>query len=374
MNKSWQTLRIDSVCLKVTSGGTPSRKIPEYFVLPNSGGTPWLKTKELDDGIVGYTEEHISDAAIQDSSAKLLPTGTVAMAMYGATVGKLGILGRPMTCNQAVCAMVVDPTKADHRFLFYSLLHNRESIINLAVGSAQQNISGQVIKGLQLPFPALDEQRRIAGVLGALDDLIEVNRGLIQDLAETATTLAKQWALLASRKVILSEVADHLAGKYLAKEAYLFGGRYVVYGSNSVMGTHSTFLHEGPLTVLARIGSYCGALSFSERNAWINNNASAIRAKDPANAYWLHEALLLIDMDVHRAGSGQPFVQIESLMSTDIPWLAPAELNRANELLGSLQSAIASLREENVQLTETRDELLPLLMTGRIRVGEEIAA
>ena len=61
-------------------------------------------------------------------------------------------------------------------------------------------------------------------------------------------------------------------------------------------------------------------------------------------------------------------------MNTDIPWLAPAELNRANELLGSLQSAIANLREENKQLTETRDELVPLLMSGRIRVGEDVAA
>ena len=102
-----QVLTVDDVCLRVTSGGTPSRRIPEYF----DGSIPWLKTQELRDGWVYETEEHITQAAVENSSAKLLPTNTVMMAMYGATVGKLAILGAEMTCNQAACAMIVDPDK-----------------------------------------------------------------------------------------------------------------------------------------------------------------------------------------------------------------------------------------------------------------------
>ncbi|MCB8045099.1 restriction endonuclease subunit S [Microbacterium oxydans] len=135
-----------------------------------------MKTQELRDGWVYETEEHITQAAVENSSAKLLPTNTVMMAMYGATVGKLAILGAEMTCNQAACAMIVDPDKADHRYLYYALLNDRLRIVDRANGAAQQNLSARTIKDLEYSFPALDEQRAIAATLGALDDKIESNR------------------------------------------------------------------------------------------------------------------------------------------------------------------------------------------------------
>ena len=372
-NNLWPTRTLAEVCggkgaYGLTASGNANRVGPKF-----------LRTTDMIDGSIDWSA--VPYCEVDDVTARKneVRHGDLVISRTGANAGATAYVSEPPEGAVFAGYLVrfrADPKQADPRFLGFVLKSElwRSYVQNTRTGSAQPQLNAVLMGQFQFPVPPLAEQCRIAGVLGALDDLIEVNRGLIQDLAETATTLANQWALLASRKVILSEVADHLAGKYLAKEAYASGGRYVVYGSNSVMGTHSTFLHEGPLTVLARIGSYCGALSFSERNAWINNNASAIRAKDPADAYWLHEALLSIDMDVHRAGSGQPFVRIESLMNTDIPWLAPAELNRANELLGSLQSAIANLRDENKQLTETRDELVPLLMSGRIRVGEDVAA
>ena len=134
----WVRLPVEAVCARVTSGGTPSRSRPEFY----SGLIPWVKTKELRDGWVDETEEHINEDAIAVSSAKLLPANTVLVAMYGATAAMLGILRRPMTCNQACCALVVDPQRADMRFLFYSLYWHRAQLKKLAVGAAQQNLSG----------------------------------------------------------------------------------------------------------------------------------------------------------------------------------------------------------------------------------------
>ena len=116
-----------------------------------------------------------------NSSAKLLPEGTVVMAMYGATVGKLGILGRLMTCNQAACAMIVNPSAGSNRFLFYRLLHDRPALTSLANGAAQQNLSGQVIKAFRFPCPSVAEQRRIAGVLSVFDELIDINHRIADD-------------------------------------------------------------------------------------------------------------------------------------------------------------------------------------------------
>ena len=98
MTSQWTQRTIESLCLRVTSGGTPSRKHPEYFVNPGAtDGVPWLKTKELADRFVRETEEYITKSAIAASSAKVLPRQTVVMAMYGATVGKLGMLATEMT-------------------------------------------------------------------------------------------------------------------------------------------------------------------------------------------------------------------------------------------------------------------------------------
>ena len=113
--------------------------------------------------------------------------------MYGATVGQLGILRRPMACNQACSALIVNPKDADYRYLFYQLLHARPKIKNLATGAAQQNLSGVLIKSLQFSFPPLREQRAIAHILGTLDDKIELNRRMNETLEAMARALFKSW-------------------------------------------------------------------------------------------------------------------------------------------------------------------------------------
>ncbi len=188
--ESWQVRSIEDVCIRVTSGGTPSRRETAYYI----GGTwPWVKTQELQDKWIEDTEEHITEDAIAESSAKALPENTVLVAMYGATVGQLGILRRPMTCNQACGALVVDPDKADYRYLFFQLFHARSQLKRLATGAAQQNLSGVLIRSLRFPFPSVAEQRAIAHILGTLDDKIELNRRMNDTLEAMARALFKSW-------------------------------------------------------------------------------------------------------------------------------------------------------------------------------------
>jgi len=187
---SWEVLSVADVCRRVTSGGTPSRKRPEFY---QDGVWPWVKTQELLDGWIDKTEEQITEDAVAESSAKVLPAETILMAMYGATVGQLGILRRPMTCNQACCAVIVDPEKADFRYLYYQLLNSRAQIRGLATGAAQQNLSGVVIKSLRFPFPPLPEQKAIARILGTLDDKIELNRRMNATLEAMARALFQSW-------------------------------------------------------------------------------------------------------------------------------------------------------------------------------------
>jgi type I restriction enzyme S subunit len=186
----WQVRSVEDVCKRVTSGGTPSRRRPDFYV---DGSWPWVKTQELQDTWIEDSEEKITDEAVMNSSAKVLPPNTILLAMYGATVGQLGVLRSPMTCNQACCAMIVDSEKADFRYLFYHLRYSRPQLKSLATGAAQQNLSGAIIKSLLYPFPPLAEQKAIAAVLGALDDKIELNRRMNATLEAIARALFQSW-------------------------------------------------------------------------------------------------------------------------------------------------------------------------------------
>lgn len=129
-----------------TSGGTPSRKHDEYY---SDSSICWVKSKELLGNYIHETEEHINDLAIKKSSAKLLPKHSVLIAMYGATVGACGVISKPVTCNQAVCALLCNENYP-YTYLFQIAYESQQKFINLAVGSAQQNISQVLIKQLNL--------------------------------------------------------------------------------------------------------------------------------------------------------------------------------------------------------------------------------
>ena len=153
----------------------------------------WVKSQELVEAQISATEEHITEAGLKGSSAKLLPPDTVLMAMYGANVGQLGWLGIEATVNQAICAMVTDPEVTDARFLYYALAGARANLIAKAHGAAQQNLSQQLIKPFKVAVPNLATQRLIGGMLRSIDDLIENNRRRVEVLEEMARAIYREW-------------------------------------------------------------------------------------------------------------------------------------------------------------------------------------
>ena len=183
---------IESLCSKVTSGGTPSRQNENYW---SSGNIPWIKTGELNDAIISDSEEKITAEGLLNSSAKLFPINTVLMAMYGdgKTITSLGILGCEASTNQASCAMIADPEKCEYLYLFYALRFHRHELLKLVVAGAQRNLSAGIIKRFKVNFFNLPTQRKIASALSAYDDLIENNRRRIQLLEESARLLYKEW-------------------------------------------------------------------------------------------------------------------------------------------------------------------------------------
>lgn len=178
---TWKSAPIASFCA-VGTGGTPLREQASRFY---GGNIPWVKSGELREKVIFDTEEHITEAGLAESAAKMVPAGALLVALYGATVGRIAELGVPAATNQAVCHIVPDEKMADRRYLFYALRTKVPEWLSRRVGGAQPNISNGIIKETLIPLPPLAEQKRIAAVLDKADDL----RGKRRQALATLDTL-----------------------------------------------------------------------------------------------------------------------------------------------------------------------------------------
>lgn len=172
MREDWIEAELGDT-FKTTSGGTPSRKRQDFY----NGEIPWVKSGELDQGVILDTEEKISKLGLENSSAKLFPKGTLLIALYGATIGKLAFLGTDAATNQAICGIFIN-NHSDSRFLYYYLLKNRSKLISQGTGGAQPNISQTILKQLKIPLPPLPEQRAIVAKIEQL--FSELDHGVAQ--------------------------------------------------------------------------------------------------------------------------------------------------------------------------------------------------
>lgn len=153
--ESWEWMRVGDVG-SWSAGATPSRQHPEYY----EGEIPWLKTGDLNDGHITDIPEFVGQLALEKTSLRLNPIGSVLMAMYGATIGKLGILKIEATTNQACCACI-PYSCIENKYLFFYLMSQRKNYISMGAGGAQPNISKEKIVMSLIPVPPLDEQKRI---------------------------------------------------------------------------------------------------------------------------------------------------------------------------------------------------------------------
>lgn len=173
----WKTM--GEICNRICSGGTPSTSNKSYY----EGEIPWLRTQEVDWKDVYDTEIKISKTAIDNSSAKLMPTNCVIIAMYGATAAKACINRIPLATNQACCNLQIDPQIAMYKYVYYWICNNYKVLKGMGEGS-QHNINANKIKTFPIPIPPLELQEKIVAILDRFETLVnDLSEGLPAEIA-----------------------------------------------------------------------------------------------------------------------------------------------------------------------------------------------
>jgi len=180
----WKSL--DEISQKISSGGTPKTGVAEFY----DGDIPWLRTQEVDFGEIWDTGVKITEAGVKSSSAKWIPANCVIVAMYGATVGKIGINKIPMTTNQACANIELDEKIADYRYVFHFLLSQYEYIKSLGAGS-QTNINAGIVKKLNVPIPCPDDPKKSLEIQAEIVRILDAFTAMTTELT-TELNLRKQ--------------------------------------------------------------------------------------------------------------------------------------------------------------------------------------
>jgi type I restriction enzyme, S subunit len=362
---------------RLESGHTPSRAKEQYW----HGDIPWIGIRDATGNhgkVISKTLDFVTQEGLDNSSARLLPTGTVCLSRT-ASVGFVVEMGRPMATSQDfvnwVCGPGLNPS-----YLRYILMLEQESVRRFAHGTTHQTMYYPEAKALHVLVPSRREQDAIAEVLEALDDKIAANNTVINRGDELAGVTYR--AASDTREVPLSSLARFVNGKAFTKDA-TGTGRVVVRIAelNSGIGPSTVFNDiDVPDDHLARPGDLLFAWSGSLTAArWYRSDAivnqhifKVIPNSDVPT--WLVNQAVLAKLDDFKATAADKATTMGHIQRHHLDELVaiplPCGVEQLNGLMTGLWDRALAAEVENVLLASTRDELLPLLMSGRVHIKD----
>lgn len=380
--------------IELIGGGTPRTSIPEYW----NGNIPWLSVKDFNNGVryVYQTEKHISQAGLEHSSTKLLQKDDIIISARG-TVGEMAMIPFPMAFNQS-CYGIRGKKGINQTFLYYLLKNSIRKLKAITHGTVFDTITRDTFSNISVTVPEIEVQNRIAEILSALDNKIELNQKINNNLFKQASLFfnnAVQQSNLVSY-VKLDSLADIKGGKRLPKGVKLITNPnqhpYIrvrdlnnaifaslsndyEYIDNETQKKISRYIVSTGDVLISIVGTVglTAIIDHTLNKANLTENCVKLtnfRKITP-------EYLLLFLRSSQGAeaiskgtvGAVQLKLPIKNIQSISVPLLCAEELQALNEILSAIFSQISINIIEMKQLADVRDILLPHLMSGELNVS-----
>lgn len=419
--EDWEVKQIGKIG-KVVGGGTPKTKIEEYW----NGDISWITPKDLSgysDRFIYKGERSITQVGLENSSAKLLPKGTVLFSSR-APIGYVAIAGKDMSTNQGFKSIVCNEKVTYNLFLYYLMKHKKTDIEMIAGGSTFKEVSGKVVKEFKIQIPPLTEQKAIANILSTLDEKIEINNQINKNIEEMAQAIFKHWFVdfefpneegkpykSSGGEMVESELGlipkgweVGCIGDYVkVKSGFAFKSAWwtekgvpvvkikslqngtinfndVGYVDKDKVDKAREFIVNGGDLLIAMTGATIGKIGLVPKYPYkilVNQRVGKFFLGDlPIEKisflFCLIRQKTIYDEIVSRGdGSAQPNISPSQIESIKIV-LPPKEMinQMNNKTQQNFERMIQNLRE-NMTLSLIRDTLLPKLMSGEIRVPLE---
>ncbi|HPJ64798.1 MAG TPA: restriction endonuclease subunit S [Flexilinea sp.] len=404
-SNQWKKYKLEEVS-EIIGGGTPSTTNPDFW----GEEIPWITPRDLastDERFISCGERCITKKGLQNSSARLLPAGTVLLTTR-APIGYLRIALNPICTNQGFKSLIPKADVVDNQFLFYLLKNNVEYLKSVGVGTTFAEISGSTLRQIEFPFPPLPVQRRIADILSALDDKIELNRQTNATLEAIAQAIFKEWFVDfnfpgATGELVESELGmipkgwrvgniedfgDIVCGKTPSKtNENFFGGNIPfikipdMHNSVYIVETSDTLTYEGamsqknkflpPNSIIVSCIATIGLVSLTAEISQTNQQINAIIPKrDNLTQYIYFTARNLKNQLIEMGSGGSTTLNVNTANFSNIKCVIPSEftLSSFDFLVKPLFEKILANQKEILTIAQCRDSLLPKLMNGEIEV------
>lgn len=385
----WKEYKLGDVALTVTSGGTPKSSEPSFY----NGNIPWLNTKEINFNRINKTEKYITEKGLQFSSAKWIPKYSIIVAMYGATAGKVAYSLIDLTTNQACCNIVIDNKKAVALYVYYYLQFSYNDLKNLACGAAQQNLNINVISNYSIILPPLSEQKRIASILGSLDDKIDLLHRENETLEAMAETLFRKWFIEDAKdeweEGTLDDILSIKGGTTPStKEPKYWNGKIAWTSPRDVTSLNGIYLFDtdrkitedglkqissGLLpagTLLMSSRAPVGALAYAEIPLAINQGYIAIIDNKGYSKEFIY-LWLKLNMDLVRSYSnGSTFMEISKSAFKALNIQIPPQKNVEDfsKIIKPLFNKIKLNEQQIINLGRIKNKILPKLMSNELKI------
>lgn len=373
----WRECKLSDV-MEIIGGGTPKTSVPEYW----NGNIPWLSVADFNNGnrYVYDAEKRITELGLKNSSTKILKKGHLIISARG-TVGAIAQLGRDMAFNQS-CYGLTANSLSTNDFLFYLLKQCIVELKQQSNGGVFDTIIRETFDSINISLPPLPEQKTIAEVLSSLDDKIDLLTRQNKTLEDLAQAYFRKWFIEdASDEWEVGKLGDYIEIydskrvplSNIEREKMKNGTLYPYYGAATIMDYVNDYLFDGEYILMGEDGTVetedgYPVLQFATGKFWVNNHAHVLTAKSPFNNYFIWFFLKQCNISNIVTGAVQPKINQENLKNIDIQIPNLNLINSANHFFANIFTKILGNSGQIRTLSKLRDNLLPKLISGEIRV------